>query len=99
MSDTIDKPDDANVRFARSATRHRISKDRIRYVIANYRVRFDEPPPEGLGRRSVRIIYLGTDAEGQEIEVMAVELEAGGLYVIHAMPLRKKYRTKYEEGQ
>ena len=24
---------------------------------------------------------------------MAVELESGGLHVIHAMPLRKKYRT------
>jgi hypothetical protein len=99
MSDTIDQRDDANVRFARSATRHRISKDRIRHVIANYRVRFDEPPPAGLGRRSVRIVYLGTDAEGQEIEVMAVELEDGGLYVIHAMSLRKKYRTKCEEEQ
>jgi hypothetical protein len=87
------------VRFARSATRHRISKDRIRYVIANYRVRFEEPPQEGLGQRSIRIVYLGDDADGQELEVMAVELEGGGLYVIHAMPLRKKYRTKYEEGQ
>lgn len=37
--------------------------------------------------------------EGQELEVMTVELEHGGLYVIHAMPLRKKYKTRYEEGQ
>jgi hypothetical protein len=29
---------------------------------------------------------------------MAVELEDGDLLVIHAMPLRKKYRTKYEEA-
>lgn len=97
MSDTIAKLDDPKLRFARSATRHRISKDRIRHVIANYRVRFEEPPQEGLGQRSVRIIYLGIDSQGQELEVMAVELEAGGLYVIHAMPLRKKYRAKYEE--
>ena len=99
MSDTIDKLDDSKVRFARSATRHRISKDRIRHVIANYRVRFEEPPQSGLGQRSVRIVYLGDDANGQELEVMAVELEGGSLYVIHAMLLRKKYRARYEERQ
>ncbi len=102
MSDTIAKLDSPNVRFARSATRHRISKDRIRHVIVNYlnyRIRFQEPPQEGLGQRSIRIVYLGTDANGQELEVMAVELESGDLYVIHAMPLCKKYRTRYEEGR
>jgi hypothetical protein len=99
VSDTIAKVDGSKVRFARSATRHRISKDRIRHVIANYRIRFQEPPQEGLGQRSIRIVYLGTDANGQELEVMAVELESGDLYVIHAMPLRKKYRTRYEEGR
>jgi hypothetical protein len=71
MSDTIAKVDTPNVRFARFATRHRISKDRIRHVIANYRIRFQEPPQEGLGQRSVRIVFLGTDANGQEFEVMA----------------------------
>jgi hypothetical protein len=30
---------------------------------------------------------------------MAVELESGDLYVIHAMSLRKKYRARYEEGR
>jgi len=99
MSDTIAKLDNPNVRFARSATRHRISKDRIRHVIAHYRIRFQELPQVGLGQRSVRIVFLGIDANGQELEVMAVELESGDLYVIHAMPLRKKYRTRYEEGR
>lgn len=92
-------PTTRKVWFARSATRHRISKDRIRHVITNYRVRFEEPPQEGLGKRSIRIVYFGEDVDGQELEVMAVELESGGLYVIHAMPLRKKYRTRYEEGR
>lgn len=36
MSDTIDKLDDSKMRFARSAVRHGISKDRIRHVIASY---------------------------------------------------------------
>jgi hypothetical protein len=101
MSDKTDRLSqrDPDLRFARSATRHRISKDRIRHVITNHRVRFEEPPREGLGRRSNRIVYLGADSVNQELEVMAVELESGGLYVIHAMPLRKKYRTRYEEGR
>ncbi|MFZ1925310.1 MAG: hypothetical protein WAU42_04105 [Solirubrobacteraceae bacterium] len=87
------------MRFARSATRHRISKDRIRHVIATYRVRFDEPPPdtEGARTRSTRIVYLGDDDQGCALEVMAVEGEHGELLVIHAMELRDKYRKRYED--
>jgi hypothetical protein len=86
------------VRFGRAATRHRVSKDRIRHAIANYRVRFEEPPADGEpAGRSIRIVFLGEDAQGRAMEVMAVKLEDGDLFVIHAMTLRKKYRTKYEE--
>ncbi len=28
-----------------------------------------------------------------------MELEDGALYVIHAMPLRKKYQAEYEEAR
>ncbi len=89
------------MRFARSATRHRISKDRIRHVIANYRVRFEEPPPdvEGARARSTRVVYLGEDDHGRALEVMAVEGKDGGLLVIHAMELRDKYRKRYEDQE
>jgi len=99
MSDTIDKPDDESVRFARSATRHRISKDRIRHVIANYRIRFEEPPPDtdGARARSTRVVYLGDDDHGRALEVMAVEGKHGELLVIHAMELRDKYSKRYED--
>jgi hypothetical protein len=99
MSDTIDKLDDTKVRFARSATRHRISKDRIRHVIANYRVRFEEPPPDtGSARaRSTRVVYLGEDDHGRALEVMAVAGKNDELLVIHAMELRDKYRKRYED--
>ncbi len=30
---------------------------------------------------------------------MAVELSGDDLYVIHAMPLREKYRLQYEEAK
>lgn len=99
MSDTTARLDGPNVRFARSATRHRISKNRIRHVIANYRVRFEEPPPdtEGARARSMRVVYLGDDDHGRALEVMAVEGEHDKLLVIHAMALRDKYRKRYED--
>jgi hypothetical protein len=48
--------------------------------------------------RSTRIVFLGDDAQGRALEVMAIELSAGDLLVIHAMPLRDKYRAQYEEA-
>lgn len=84
------------MQFARSATRHRISKDRIRHVVANYRACFEEPPPdtECARARSTRIVYLGDDDCGRALEVMAVEGKRGELLVIHAMELRDKYRRR-----
>jgi hypothetical protein len=99
MSDKIDKLDNSSMQFARSATRHRISKDRIRHVIANYRVRFEEPPPDADSARvrSTRVVYLGDDDRRRALEVMAVEGKRGELLVIHAMELRDKYRKRYED--
>jgi hypothetical protein len=89
-----------SVRFARSATRHRVSKDSIRHVISNYSVQFEESPPVGKpGARSVRLVHLGDDAKGQALEVMAVKLSDGDLLVIHAMALRDKYKERYEEAK
>jgi hypothetical protein len=98
MSDKNAKIEHIEVRFARSATRHRITKDSIRHVIARYRVRIEESPPAGgPASLSARLLYLGEDAKGQELEVMAVLLESGQQLVIHAMPMRAKYRRRYEE--
>lgn len=87
----------ASIRFARSATRHRIPKDATRHAIANYRLRFEEPPLQGALSRAKRIVYLGDDQHGRPLEVMAVEGEHGELLVIHAMEMRTKYRDRYEE--
>jgi hypothetical protein len=88
------------VRFARSATKHRVSKASIRYVIANYSVQFEESPPAGQpGARSVRLVHLGDDAKGQALEVMAIKLSDGDLLVIHAMALRDKYKQQYQEAK
>lgn len=45
------------------------------------------------------MLYLGDDQDGVALEVMAVELEGGALYVIHAMLLREKYEREYEEAK
>jgi hypothetical protein len=49
------------------------SKDRIRHVIADYRVRFEEPPPDTEGARasSTRVVHFGDDDHGRALEVMA----------------------------
>jgi hypothetical protein len=98
MSDKVLAFSGMSVRFARSATKHRVSKDSIRHVIAYDSVRFEEPPPAGSpASRSTRIVYLGDDEYGQVLEVMAVAGEHGEQFVIHAMPLRERYRKHYEE--
>ncbi len=98
MSDRTDRISNTGVLFTRAATRHRVSKDRIRHVIASYKVRFEEPPPAGReGVPDTRLVFPGDDTQGYPLEVMAVELPNGGLLVIHAMSLRNKYRQRYEE--
>ena len=51
------------------------------------------------GQVDERLIYLGDDADGLALEVMAVELGPDELYVIHAMTLRKQYRAQYEQAK
>ena len=46
-----------------------------------------------------RLLFLGDDESGVALEVVAVELASGDLYVIHAMPLRDRYRAEYEEAK
>jgi hypothetical protein len=61
---------------------------------------FRQRPAES-GTRALddRLIYLGDDGTGTRLEVMAVELGGNALFVIHAMPLREKYRQQYEEAK
>jgi hypothetical protein len=89
-----------DLRWARSATKHRISRERSRYVIEHCGLRFEQDPPAGAqASADPRLVYLGDDADGVALEVMAVELEDGDLLVIHAMPLRRRYREQYEEAE
>lgn len=66
----------------------------MRQVIADAVVEITLP---AAGDRDERLVFLGDDATGRALEVMAVRTERG-LLVIHAMDLRPKWRALYEEG-
>ena len=100
MSDKSARVSEKSVRFARSATKHRVSKERIRHVIAHCGLAFEEPVPSSSAEAlDDRLLCLGDDAEGKALEVMVVEGSKGELVVIHAMELRAKYRDQYEEAK
>jgi hypothetical protein len=92
----------SRIRWARSASKHRVSRRRIRFVLGRCQLRFTEPPPAGApAGASPRLVFLGDDPQGRALEVMAVrrEGEARSLLVIHAMELRDHYRLDYEEAE
>jgi hypothetical protein len=99
MSDRSANVSQKRVRFARSATKHRVSKERIRYVIAHCGLAFEEQAPTGIDVLDARLVCLGDDPDGQAIEVITVEGSKEELIVIHAMALRKRYRDQYEEAK
>lgn len=86
-----------NLRWARSATKHRVSKARSRYVIDHGGLRFRLPATGA--EEDDRLLYVGDDPDGVALEVMAIELSGDELFVIHAMKLRPKYRSHYEEAK
>lgn len=97
LSDITDRVVTVTIRWARPATKHRVSRGRSRYVIEHCGLRFRVAPPSG--ELDERLLCLGDDADGVPPEVMAVELSRDDLYVVHAMPLRAQYRSQYEEAK
>lgn len=82
------------VEFAQSSRKHRVGRARILEVLANPEVVFTL---EDLGMREDRLVFLGPDSSGRILEVMGILID-GGLLVIHAMDIRTKWRSMYEEG-
>lgn len=91
-------PEEARITFARSATKHRISRERSLYVIKHCGIqlvdRFWSPATSNLERR---VYFLGDDLEEVALEIVAAESEEEHFRVIHAMELGKKFRALYEE--
>lgn len=92
--------EEAQITFARSATKHRISRERSLHVIDRYGIQFVDrywnPATSDVDRR---VYFLGDDLEEVALEVVAVELEEDEFSVIHAMKLRNRFRGLYEEAR
>jgi hypothetical protein len=93
-------PEEARITFARSATKHRISRERSLYVIEHCGIqlvdRYWNPTTSDVDRR---IYFLGDDLEEVALEIVAVEFEEVEFSVIHAMELRSRFRGLYEEAR
>jgi hypothetical protein len=92
--------EEMEIRFARSATKHRISRERSLYVIHSCGVQLVErrwKPTRD--RPDRRVTFLGHDLEGVPLEVMAAERDEKDFLVIHSMDLRDRHRGLYEEAR
>lgn len=93
-------PEEAGITFARSATKHRISGERSLHVIEHCGLqlvdRFWNPRMSDVDRR---VYFLGHDLEEVALEVVAAERDDEDFRVIHAMPLRNRFRGLYQEAR
>jgi hypothetical protein len=94
-------PEDPLISFARSATKHRISRERSLYVVeqCGFQVverrrsqNFSDGPDK-------RVYFFGDDMEGVRLEVVAAQTGDEEFTVIHAMNLRDKFLELYEEAR
>jgi hypothetical protein len=83
------------IKWARSATRHRITRKASAYVARNAPITIRQPAPPSGSNRDERIVFLGPDENGVMLEVMAVPTDQA-LVIIHAMPIRDRYRMHLE---
>lgn len=94
-------PEQPRIHFARSATKHRISRERSLYVIEQCGMQFVERRRSenwGYGPDK-RVFFFGDDLEGVALEVTAAENGEDDFTVIHAMNLRDRYQGLYEEAK
>lgn len=92
-------PEEPRVTFARSATRHRISRERSLYVIGHCGMQFIQRRRSDGWHPEKHVLFLGDDLEGVGLEVLAAENEEEEFTVIHAMNLRNKFLGMYEEAK
>jgi hypothetical protein len=86
------------MRWAKSAFKHGIATERSRYVVEHAFGVFDVPAADDPA--TDRLLFLGNDASGVPLEVVAIEVQLANdtweLLIIHAMRLRVTYRELYE---
>ena len=92
--------EEVEITFARSATKHRISRERSLHVIEHCGLQLvDRYRPKFHSDVSQRVVFLGDDLEGVAIEVVAVEEDEEEFVVIHGMNMRSRFRGLYEEAR
>ncbi|HET8956456.1 MAG TPA: hypothetical protein VFN18_12430 [Solirubrobacterales bacterium] len=91
--------EEAEIRFARSATKHRISRERSLYVIEHCGFQMVERHDAVNSGVDQRVVFVGDDLEGVALEVFAAERNEEEFLVIHAMNLRTHLRSLYEEAK
>jgi len=93
-------PNEPWIRFARSATKHRISRERSLYVIEQCGMQFiQRRRSAGCHGPDKHVLFLGDDLEGVALEVLAAENEEEEFTVIHAMNLRDRHLGLYGEAK
>jgi hypothetical protein len=90
--------DSDQIGWTRSATRHRISRQRSLHVVRHEGICRRETEHEDEWYADPRFLFLGPDLEGCPLEVVGVGPADGSLVIIHAMPLREKYHGWYAEA-
>jgi hypothetical protein len=87
--------DAERIDWARSASRHRISRADTLFVIEHAGICFEGRP----GSKDDLGLYLfGDDENERPLEVVGYEGENGGLLVVHSMPLRERFDEEYTEA-
>jgi hypothetical protein len=59
---------------------------------------YDVPPPADSPYISDRTLYVGDDAAGVALEILAITTEDGDIVVFHAKRLGSRYHAEYEEA-
>lgn len=89
--------DSDQVGWTRSATRHRISRQRSLHVVRHAGIcRRETEYGEWYG--DPRFLFFGPDLEGCPLEVIGIAPADGSLVIIHAMPVRRKFQGWYAEA-
>ena len=86
--------DRVELRFTKSARKHKIGRARAVYIVEHPFVVVAVARP---GAEEI-LMHLGDDETGRAFEVGVVQ-EGDTYVVIHAMGLREKYRVAYETGK
>ncbi len=90
--------DSDQIGWARSATKHRISRERSLHVVRHAGICLRESEYPNDWYSDPRFVFLGPDEEGCPLEVIAVAPEDGSLTIIHAMVLRERWQGWYWEA-